>query len=486
MHRLNFFTRLIFISSLTISVNPSLSYSQNENLTEQIAKQPPETKYVVADFSNVAKKAVPAVVSIQVQGKKRGGNLGKFSGSDENFEFFSKDDLYELFGIPKKDSSHSQPSMGQASGVVVSQDGYILTNSHVVHDMENITVLMNDGRELPAKLLGDDPNTDLAIVKIEATNLPYLTLGNSDDLEVGQWVAAVGNPLGMQATMTAGIVSAKNRNNLDIARYEDFIQTDAAINRGNSGGPLITLNGEVIGINTAIATNATAGYMGIGFAIPSNVAKHVMSEILSDGKVSHGFLGVTLQSIDYNLARAFDLKKVGGALITSVLKNSPAEKGGLKVEDIVLKIDDKEVSSAASLRNLVYMQKPGTKIKLSVMRDDKNIDLSVTISDQSQDLVASNAQKTDWGIEVDSLTPELARTLGYTKESGVVVTKVDPSSSAALAGIKKGALILSVNRVKVSSLEEFNQAVAKTLPDRPLLLQVKQGNYNIFLSITNN
>lgn len=454
--------------------------------TVEIRKNNENVKYVVADFTEVAKKAVPAVVSIKVQSKRKSPVFGDENqgGLVDPYDLFGNGDLWGLFNLPKQEAPRAQPMVGQASGVIVSQDGYILTNSHVVHEMDTITVFMNDGRELNAKVLGDDPNTDLALIKIDASDLPFLKLGNSDNLEVGQWVAAVGNPFGMQATMTAGIVSAKNRNNLDIAHYEDFIQTDAAINRGNSGGPLLTLDGEIVGINTAIATNAASGYMGIGFAIPSNVAKHVMEEIVSDGKVSHGFLGISLQSIDYNLAQAFNLKKVEGALVTSVVKDSPAEKAGLQVEDIVLKVNDKPVDSAGSLRNAVYILKPGTRINLTIMRKDKLVQVPVTIGDFKEASPAvSSPQKTQLGLEVDNLTADAARTLGYTDETGVVITKVNPNSVAGLAGLKKGALIISVNRQKVDNVQQFNDALNNAPKDRPVLLQIRQGNQHLFVSL---
>lgn len=444
-------------------------------------------KYVGADFTEVAKIAVPAVVSIKVQSKKKSPLFSDDSqGGADPFELFGNNDLWGFFNLPKQDSGRNQQVVGQASGVIVSPEGYILTNSHVVHEMDTISVLMNDGRELNAKVLGDDPNTDLALIKIDAKDLPYLKLGNSDQLEVGQWVAAVGNPFGMQATMTAGIVSAKNRNNLDIAHYEDFIQTDAAINRGNSGGPLLTMNGEIIGINTAIATNAASGYMGIGFAIPSNVAKHIMEEILSDGKISHGFLGISLQSIDYNLAQAFNMRKVEGALVASVVKDSPADKAGLQVEDIVLKVNDRPIENAAALRNAIYIMKPGTKITLTVLRKDQLTQVPVIVTDFKEAATvaaAPTAQKTQLGIDVDNLTPELARSLGYTDEQGVVITKVYPNSVANLAGLKKGALILSVNRQKIENVQGFNKALTDAPKERPILLQVKQGSQYLFVSL---
>lgn len=478
-----FYKSALVLAGVAITATSFMSVQQETppqegNQTEDIRRLP--GKETVADFRGVAKKAIPAVVSIKVQSRKKTQFFGG-ENSDDSYDLFG-DDFWGLFGIPKRDL-RSQPSIGQASGVIVKPEGYILTNSHVVHDMDNITVQLTDGREFTAKVLGEDPNSDLALIKVDATQLPYLTLGNSDDLEVGQWIAAVGNPFGLQATLTVGVVSAKSRNNLDIARYEDFIQTDASINRGNSGGPLLTLDGEVVGINTAIATNASAGYMGIGFAIPSNMAKHVMDEILSDGKVSRGFLGVLLQSIDYNLAQAFDLKKVEGALVTHVSKDSPAERAGLQVEDIILRVNNRPVENAASLRNAVYKMRPGSQLTLTVLRKDEMLQVPLTVGDYKESDTKTVPQKKQVGMEVDNLTPDIARSLGYTQEQGVVITKVNPSSAASIIGLKKGALILAVNRKKVTNVSEFNQALAEAPKGRPVLLQVKQGEQHLFVSL---
>lgn len=463
------------------SNSPQLETSLRDNRTEDIRRL--SGKEIVADFRGVARVAIPAVVSIKVQKKSLGnGNLG-----DDSFDFFGGD-LWNFFGIPHKDL-RSRPTEGQASGVIVSPNGYILTNSHVVHEMENIIVQLNDGREFPAKVLGDDTNSELALIKIDADQLPYLSLGNSDDLEVGQWVAAIGNPFSLHATLTVGVVSAKSRNNLDITRYEDFIQTDAAINRGNSGGPLVTLNGEVIGINTAIATTAASGYVGIGFAIPSNMAKNFMDQILSNGKVSRGFLGIGLQSLDYNLAKLFGLNKTEGALITNVTKNSAAEKAGLQVEDIILKINDRSVENAASLRNAVSMLKPGSEISLMVLRKDRYIQIPVSVGEFSEAIAVvekGKGQTNAFGIEVSNMTPEIAQKLGIGNDQGlqgVVVTQVSPSSTAAMAGLKKGALILAVNRQKVTNVDEFNKILVQAQKDRSILLQIKQGDIYLFLSL---
>lgn len=484
-----FFKIALLLSGIALTTTSFMQGNQQQeassltgNRTEDIRRLP--GKETAADFRGVAKKAIPAVVSIKVQSQKRQtfGNSGQ--QLEDPFDFFGGGDLWNFFGIPRRES-RSHPFEGQASGVIVSPNGYILTNSHVVHSMDHINVQLNDGREFPAKVLGDDTNSELALIKIDADNLPYLTLGNSDDLEVGQWVAAIGNPFGLQATLTVGVVSAKSRNNLDITRYEDFIQTDAAINRGNSGGPLVTLDGEVIGINTAIATTTASGYIGIGFAIPSNMAKNFMDQILSDGKINRGFLGISLQSIDYNLARAFGLKKVEGALVTNISKNSAAEKAGLQVEDIILRINDRPIENAAALRNAVYMLKPGSQVTLTVLRKDQLTQIPVTVGEFSENAIASANHKNFLGIEVSQITPEIANQLGNIQDQGVVVTRVDPSSTAALAGLKKGALILAVNRQKVSSVEDFNRILSQAPKDRPILLQVKQGDIYLFLSLQN-
>lgn len=470
---------IAFATSSFVS-NPPSRY-QEGNQTNVIAQQPKE---IAVDFRTIAKEAVPAVVSIKVQAK-HSPLLGE-DGQDASDLF--GDDLWGLFNLPRRnrEGSRSTPFMGQASGVIVSPEGYILTNSHVVHGMDKINIVLTDGREFVAKVLGDDANSDIAVIKIDANDLPFLKLGNSDQIEVGEWVAAIGNPLGLQATLTVGVISAKGRNNLDIARLEDFIQTDAAIYKGNSGGPLVDLNGEVIGINTAIATNMASGYMGIGFAIPSNIARHVMEDILSDGKVTRGFLGVNLQNVDYNLAQAFGLKQVAGAIVTNVVKGSPAERAGLKAEDIILAYDNHSVESAASLRNTVYLMRPGTRVNLTVLRQGQAIQVPIEVGNYTDDTVvaANNSQQNRLGIEVESLTPDMANALGYANDrGGVVITKINPNSVAALAGLKKGALILSVNRKKVEDVEQFNAAIRESAKERPILLQIKQGDNYLFLSL---
>lgn len=455
--------------------------------SSQFPSSPQSPTITLLDFRQVAKRAIPAVVSITVKTNKRTSALGDDSAGEDPFDLFGSD-LWRFFGLPRQgEGIRSQPLVGQASGVIVSLDGLILTNNHVVHNMDSIDVKLNDGREFKAKVLGEDPDIDLALIKIDAQNLPYLKLGNSDDLEVGQWVAAIGNPFELQGSLTVGVVSAKRRNNLSITRYGDFIQTDASINRGNSGGALVTPDGDVIGINTAIATNASAGYMGIGFAIPSSMARHFIDEILSDGKISRGFLGIQLQPIDSNLAQAFNLDKIQGALVTNVVKSSAADQAGIKPEDVILEYNGHPIENAASLRNTVYMMKPGTKLVFTILRGDKKIQVPLIVGDLSKEEKAIIAQpeskENQLGIEVSNLTPEIAQSLGYTEDKGVVVAKVNPNSAAAWTGLKKGALILGVNRKQVTDIDQFNQALRDAPKDRPLLLQIKQGDRHLFLSL---
>jgi len=449
------------------------------------------------DFTDVAKKSIPSVVSIKVKAsaKKEGSsNLGGSDDNDSLNDFFGDDFLKRFFGLPySKNQEHDQnqqaPIVGQASGFLISSNGQILTNSHVVKDAGEIIVVLNDGREFQGKVIGQDPNTDIAVVKIDAKDLPYLTFADSDKLEVGQWAIAIGNPLGLQASFTVGVVSATGRNNLDLTHIEDFIQTDAAINRGNSGGPLLNIESQVIGMNTAIVTNmATGGYMGIGFAIPSNLLDHIMQEIVSTGKVTRGYLGVVLQQMDMSLAKAFNLDKAEGALIAEIAKNSPAEKSGLKQGDIVLKYNNQPVINIASLRNAVALMKPGSSVNLLILREGKTTNVSVEVGNFPTESHPANVETKEnkFGFSVKDLTPELAKSLGYHGEKGVVVSTVDAGSIAAWAGIKKGSLILAVNQKKVTSAEEFNQALSQVEKGKPLLLLVKQGDIVRFVSLQAN
>ncbi len=438
------------------------------------------------DFTGVAKKAIPTVVFIKVKGK-----------AETSDSFFDEEDLDQndvfpdfffrrFFGnIPRQKSPETQ---SQGSGFLISADGEIVTNQHVIHNAKEIEVILNDGREFTAKVIGEDPNTDIALIKIEAKDLPYLNLGDSDDLEVGQWVAAIGNPLGLQATLTVGVVSAKGRNNLDIENIEDFIQTDAPVNRGNSGGPLLNVSGDVVGMTTAIVTNNSyGGYMGISFAIPSNMLKHILDQIQSTGSVTRGYIGVTMQAIDKDLAQAFGLNKTEGALVAEVVSESPADKAGIKQGDVILSLNHNTVKSIAALRNTVALLKPGSAATLGILRDGKMLSLSVSIGDfPSATAVEVSQAAGKYGFSVESLTPELAKKHGYQDEKGVVITKVEPGSPAAWAGIRPGALIMAVNKAAVKSMEDYNKLLAAADKDAPVLFLIKQGGAVRFLSLKVN
>lgn len=470
------------VKSYTFSLLSSIAVAASFPTVSYCLESP--VRELERDFTKVAKQATPAVVSIQVKAVAK--NKYSFRQGDTYefnypFELFDDDFLNRLFGGRKNES---QAVLGQASGFLISADGTILTNNHVVQNASEIVAILNDGREFKAKVIGKDPSTDLAIIKIDGHDLPFITLGDSEKLEVGQWVVAIGNSLGLQATLTVGVVSAKGRNNLDVARFEDFIQTDAAINQGNSGGPLINLDGKVVGINTAIATNY-GGYMGVGFAIPSNMAKQIIDQILNDGKVTRGSIGVYLQRVDNDLAHAFDLTRPEGALIADVIKGSAAEKAGLKPGDIIMKYNEQQVDNIATLRNAIALMKPGTKVTLTILRDKKQMQLPVEIGNsEDTDLAVENKISANLlGIEVTNIDAEKAKKLGLQEEAGVIITKVDPNGLGALAGLKKETVILTVNKTPIDSVEHFNKLLTESEPGKPILLFVKQGESMRFISI---
>ena len=448
------------------------------------------------DFTEVAKKAIPAVVSIKIKSSTKPKTTNPWGGgSDEDSaDLFSDDFFRRFFGLPKEEESPNNlrqaPVVSQASGFIVSSDGFVLTNSHVVADATEIMATLNDGREFVCKVIGQDPNTDIAVIKIDATNLPFLTLANSDHLKVGQWAIAIGTPLGLQASLTVGVISATGRNNLDLARIEDFIQTDAAINRGNSGGPLLNLNAQVVGMNTAIFTNmSNGGYMGIGFAIPSNMIAHVMNELISTGKVTRGFLGVIMQQMDNNLAKAFNLDKIEGVLVAEVSKDSPAEKAGIHQGDIILKYNNQQVTNIAVLRNAVALMQPGSHITLSVLRDKKLLEIPVDVGTFPSEVIKDKQEATKenkYGFSVQELTQEQLKASSDKGLKGVVIASIQPESPAAWAGLKKGTIIFAVNQKKITSVAEFNKALDSLEKGKPLLLLVKQGETVRFVSLQVN
>lgn len=458
---------------LTAPPTPGYAASEcNEVLLKQIAK----------GFSNVAKHATPAVVYIESQlEEKQPANLRE----KNPFDYFNDDFFNRFFNFPYEKQRPSKKETVRGSGFLVTEDGYIVTNNHVVENASKVTVTLNGGKKVTAKVVGCDPKTDLAVIKIEGKGYPFLTFGNSDTLEVGEWAIAIGNPFGLQETVTVGIVSAKGRNDLNIAAIEDFIQTDAAINPGNSGGPLLNVECEVIGVNTAIVSGS-GGYMGIGFAIPSSMAKQIMAQLIKEGQVTRGFLGVTLQALDSELAGFYQLDHAKGALVSEVVKGSPAEQGGLKQEDIILSYNDQPVESLSTFRNAVSMMAPGSILKLKVLRDGKEKALTIKIASSPQEggEMSSLAPLQKLGIGVQDVTPELAQKLGISSDTkGVVITKVTPNSAAAEGGLRPGGLIVAVNRQKVENLAEFTTQINKAAKEERVLLMVRQGDVIRFVAL---
>jgi serine protease Do len=398
---------------------------------------------------------------------------------------FDEEQLRRFFGnqLPQfQTPQQPRRAQGQGSGFIISEDGYILTNNHVVGDADKMTVTMADGREFAAELVGADPRSDVAVIRVEATGLPALRMGDSNQVEAGEMVLAVGSPFGLAGTVTSGIVSATGRDSMGITDYENFIQTDAAINPGNSGGPLVNLQGEVIGINTAIASR-TGGYMGIGFAIPINMAHAICDQLIATGSVTRGYLGVAIQDLTADLAESFGIERSDGVLIGDVSEGSPAAEAGLQPGDVAIKFNGSDVQKMTSFRNLVAQTSPGSEAEMVVLRDGRQKTLTITIGTLPED-GAATAKAVDQidslGFSVQPMTDELAERLGYAGRRGVVVSNVDVGSVAARAGLEPGMLIEQVNRVPVSSLREFRQAM-KEDSEKAILLRVRKGDFSRYV-----
>jgi len=452
---------------------------------DQLVGSETKTTVVLPDFSQVAEKTMPAVVSVRAQRSGKKDNFSQNESGDEApFDPFQEDILRRFFGLPPQSQSQKPekraPQIAMGSGFAISSDGFILTNNHVIEDSSQITVTFTDGREYVASLVGGDPNTDVALLKIDAKDIPYLTFGNSDTLKIGAWVCAIGSPLGFQGSFTHGIVSAKARTDLDIIPIEEFIQTDAPINVGNSGGPLVNMEGQVVGMNAAIATTS-GGSVGIGLTIPSKILQRVIDELQKHGKVVRGFLGVTLQKVDNDLAKLFGLSKAEGALVTDVIKNGPAYKAGVQSEDLILKINGHAVDSPSGLRNIISLLQPGEKAILTIKRGDSQITLTAAIGSHPEYEAQASEVQNNLGMLVQELTPDLAKRLGYIDERGVVIKYVTPNSTAHQAGLARDQLIVSVNRKPCTTPEEFYKLIRERSADSQILLLVKDGTSTRFV-----
>jgi len=435
------------------------------------------------NFTELAKRLGPSVVNVsttQVRRMAQGAPAPFGQGDPRN------DLLERFFGgrIPRGAQPGPQPRQGGVgSGFIIDSNGTILTNYHVVGNAQKINVTLSDGKSYEAKVIGTDQKTDIAVIKIDAgRNLPAVALGDSDRLEVGEWVIAIGNPFGLDHTVTSGIVSAKGRQ-IGAGPYDNFIQTDASINPGNSGGPLLNLRGEVVGINTAIFSQS-GGNIGIGFAIPTNSVKDLLPQLRDKGRVVRGYLGTTVQKITPEIADSLGLKQSGGALVADVVKGGPAEKAGVKAGDVIVEFDKKEIKDSSDLPAAVARVAPGTSVQLKVARDGKQISLPITVGElKDNEVVASSGQESDLGLTVQPLTPDMAQSLGLERAEGLIVASVKPGSAADEAGLRSGDVITQVNRRPVKNLADYKREISRTEKSKSVLFLVRRGESSVFLAL---
>ena len=438
------------------------------------ASSAPEVKANL-DFVTISEKVGPAVVKIDAQRREKVSPFGMGEGGPF-------DDFWDrFFGQQRPRQQQDQPVIAQGTGFFISPDGYILTNNHIVEKAEKVTVNTVQGKEYEAKIVGTDSMTDIALLKIEAKELPFAELGDSAQMKVGEWVLAIGNPYGLDHTVTAGIVSAKGRDLSpgDSSTYQDFIQTDAAINRGNSGGPLINMKGEVIGITSNIFT-PTGGNIGIGFAIPSNMAKKVVVQLKEKGRVTRGRLGVQVQNISDGMMKQLKLKSKEGAIIATVDPDSPAEKANLKQYDVVTGINGQPVKDMSDLRNKIADIEPGKNAVLKIIREGKEMTATATVEDREAATEKGQvaAPDKDIGLSLQPLTPSLARRYGLRTTEGLLITDVEAFSEAARKSLEPGMIILEVNRIKVASVKEFESILKKAAAGDEIILLVRIESEN--------
>jgi serine protease Do len=433
---------------------------------------------VPGNFSQIADQVRAGVVNIQVRKKVSNAEFPSSRGNP----FGDRNPFGEFFG-PFGGNQPERKSQGVGTGCIISQDGYILTNNHVVEGADQIKVKRSDGKEFDGRIIGRDPKTDLALVKIDgASGLKPLKLGDSEALKVGNWVVAVGSPFGLEQTVTAGIVSAKGRV-IGSGPYDNFIQTDASINPGNSGGPLINMQAEVVGINTAIIASG----QGIGFAIPINMAKEIVPQLQKTGHVTRGLLGVNIQDLTPELAKSFGLKDTQGALVANVVPDGPAGKAGILQGDVVVKFHGQQVMAAKDLSRIVAGTPVGETVAVQVIREGKTVDLQAKVGEMEEEnetAAEKDASHKTLGISVQNLTPQIAGKLGLKDTAGIVVTNVAPGSAAAEAMIRTGDVIKAINRKPVKNVDDFKQKIDKTKAGDTLLLLIAREQNSLFVTIT--
>ena len=465
---------ILFVSTLLITP-AGAETAESINALRQIGKA----------FASIAEKASPAVVGVEAvkvversqRQQFRRPNMGPFN-----------DDMYEYFFGPRGNQQGNREERAQGTGFIISKDGYILTNNHIVGNAKDgkVTVRLSDTKKYEAVVKGTDEESDVAVIKIETDeDLPFIELADSDQLEVGEWVIAIGSPFGLEHSVTAGIVSAKGRNSLialgDIS-FQDFIQTDAAINPGNSGGPLLNLDCKVVGINTAILA-PTGANAGIGFAIPANLARNVSEQLIETGEVVRGFLGISMEPLSEALAESLELADSRGALVAKVGEGTPAEKAGLKRYDVIVEVNGQSVDNRSELMSKIAALKPGTTVKLVVIRDGRRKKISAALGERSDQALAKlggtpEAVELSLGIGVTNLTDEMADRFGYEDKKGVLIQEIETGSEAQRQGLKPGMLIIEVNRKAVNNTKEFYAAIKKATDQekKSVLLYVTDGS----------
>jgi serine protease Do len=436
---------------------------------------------VPLSFADLAEKLKPCVVNISTSKTVRGGGFRSPFGQGSPFDrYFGGEDFFDRFFGEMPQREFKQRSLG--SGFIITPDGYIFTNNHVVEQADKILVKLSDGKEYEAKVIGKDAKTDIALIKIKpAESLPVAETGDSDKLRVGDWVMAIGNPFGLEQTVTAGIVSAKGRV-IGAGPYDNFIQTDASINPGNSGGPLFNMEGKVIGINTAIVAQG----QGIGFAIPISMAKTILPDLKLKGKVTRGWLGISVQDITEDLAKNLKLKDRNGALIADVFKGDPADKGGMKAGDIVTEVNGKKIKDTHELLMLIAGFRVGETVKITLLREGQEKTVTITVAERKEqaEIAAGREGGEAYGMVVQEITPEIAKHLGLTTKTGVIVVDVQEGSVAEEVGIQPQDIILQINKAKINTMKEYVREMGKAGEKGGVLLLIKRGKSTFFVPLT--
>lgn len=490
-------TALVLAAGLLLAHAPSAT-AQEEAAQNSIAA----LKNLGNAFADITAATSPAVVFIRYEKRLNSQQMGFGQGGQQ-----LPDDFFErFFGIPgqqlpqlrqapeEEDGTAPPQPVGQGSGFIISPDGHIITNHHVVDGADNVAVQLDDGREFDATVVGSDAETEIAVIKIEATGLPTLNLGNSDGLRVGEWVLAIGNPFGLSHSVTAGIVSARGRGDVGLTAgglLADFIQTDAAINPGNSGGPLLNLDGQVVGLNTAILSRS-GGYMGIGFAIPINMVKYVSDQLIKNGKVIRGFLGIQIQDFDAEMSNFF--KGVDqGVLVSEVIPDTPAAAAEIQREDVIVALNGQPVKTAGAFKSRVSIIAPGESAEITIMRNGEKLTKSITVAAFPEDLkpgatrVEKGVSKSEpIGITVQNVSEELAERLGLDGAEGVVITDVKPNSPASISGLIEGMLIQEVNRKPIKNTDEFASALEESTSERSVLFRVREDGVSRYVTLKIN